>query len=139
MRKSLIYLREWCCYDHQCIYNITNLLCRSRLYFLYSKGQSSLFFFFSSRRRHTRLQGDWSSDVFFRSYSGSFEFTPVFKLWIANNQRPRVTDDALGFWRRVRLLPFERQFSPKSEPSLKETLRGESSGKIGRASCRERV
>src|SRR5205807_3292609 len=24
---------------------------------------SMLFFFFSSRRRHTRLQGDWSSDV----------------------------------------------------------------------------
>src|SRR2546426_11932482 len=24
---------------------------------------SFLFFFFSSRRRHTRLQGDWSSDV----------------------------------------------------------------------------
>src|SRR5256885_9429723 len=24
---------------------------------------SSAFFFFSSRRRHTRLQGDWSSDV----------------------------------------------------------------------------
>src|SRR5215467_15833225 len=23
----------------------------------------SFFFFFSSRRRHTRLQGDWSSDV----------------------------------------------------------------------------
>ena len=22
-----------------------------------------MFFFFSSRRRHTRLQGDWSSDV----------------------------------------------------------------------------
>src|SRR5256885_4918613 len=28
-------------------------LCRSRVYH----------FFFSSRRRHTRLQGDWSSDV----------------------------------------------------------------------------
>src|SRR5256885_7736346 len=25
--------------------------------------ESMLFFFFSSRRRHTRLQGDWSSDV----------------------------------------------------------------------------
>src|SRR5215467_11841248 len=25
--------------------------------------QQSSFFFFSSRRRHTRLQGDWSSDV----------------------------------------------------------------------------
>src|ERR1022692_1205978 len=24
---------------------------------------SDVFFFFSSRRRHTRLQGDWSSDV----------------------------------------------------------------------------
>src|SRR6266850_6921848 len=24
---------------------------------------SNFFFFFSSRRRHTRLQGDWSSDV----------------------------------------------------------------------------
>src|SRR5574341_2354823 len=26
-----------------------------------------VFFFFSSRRRHTRLVGDWSSDVCFRS------------------------------------------------------------------------
>src|SRR2546426_3181143 len=26
-------------------------------------GLGGLFFFFSSRRRHTRLQGDWSSDV----------------------------------------------------------------------------
>src|SRR5256885_12285505 len=26
-------------------------------------GESSLKIFFSSRRRHTRLQGDWSSDV----------------------------------------------------------------------------
>src|SRR2546426_5202175 len=32
--------------------------CRTR--FNLSKGS---FFFFSSRRRHTRLQGDWSSDV----------------------------------------------------------------------------
>src|SRR5256885_14142451 len=28
-----------------------------------SPGGCSVFFFFSSRRRHTRLQGDWSSDV----------------------------------------------------------------------------
>src|SRR2546426_7448662 len=27
------------------------------------RGQWHFFFFFSSRRRHTRLQGDWSSDV----------------------------------------------------------------------------
>src|SRR5256885_13269780 len=28
-----------------------------------SLGRVVAFFFFSSRRRHTRLQGDWSSDV----------------------------------------------------------------------------
>src|SRR5256885_14652129 len=32
-----------------------------------------LFFFFSSRRRHTRLQGDWSSDV---CSSDLFKTTP---------------------------------------------------------------
>src|SRR2546426_7200567 len=33
------------------------------------------FFFFSSRRRHTRLQGDWSSDVCSSdlSYAGGFD------------------------------------------------------------------
>src|SRR5256885_9200962 len=30
---------------------------------LIGSGVLSIFFFFSSRRRHTRLQGDWSSDV----------------------------------------------------------------------------
>src|SRR5256885_4582237 len=31
--------------------------------FLIVTAQIGFFFFFSSRRRHTRLQGDWSSDV----------------------------------------------------------------------------
>src|SRR5256885_4975093 len=35
-------------------YSICMLICR---------GFCLYFFFFSSRRRHTRLQGDWSSDV----------------------------------------------------------------------------
>src|SRR5256885_2923146 len=35
--------------------------CGARLFLTTSV--ASLFFFFSSRRRHTRLQGDWSSDV----------------------------------------------------------------------------
>src|SRR5256885_2499924 len=30
---------------------------------LNAAARASMFFFFSSRRRHTRLQGDWSSDV----------------------------------------------------------------------------
>src|SRR6266446_4341609 len=34
------------------------------MFCVYSKfGSNPSFFFFSSRRRHTRLQGDWSSDV----------------------------------------------------------------------------
>src|SRR5256885_5199228 len=40
-----------------------------------------MFFFFSSRRRHTRLQGDWSSDVCSSDLGGRKhphqEFTPV--------------------------------------------------------------
>src|SRR5256885_7858081 len=33
------------------------------LWYRIGKGRCNIFFFFSSRRRHTRLQGDWSSDV----------------------------------------------------------------------------
>src|SRR5256885_5227477 len=36
---------------------------------------NSCFFFFSSRRRHTRLQGDWSSDV----CSSDLDFTNKFR------------------------------------------------------------
>src|SRR5256885_4238928 len=39
-----------------------------------------LFFFFSSRRRHTRLQGDWSSDVCSSDialFSGYFAYLPA--------------------------------------------------------------
>ena len=39
-----------------------------------------------------------------------FEFVPVAKFWLAVNHKPQVDDDSYGFWRRVRLLPFLRQF-----------------------------
>src|SRR5256885_11395433 len=38
-------------------------------------GRAWFVFFFSSRRRHTRLQGDWSSDVC------SSDLQHCFKLW----------------------------------------------------------
>src|SRR5256885_8080364 len=44
--------------DDWCAIGSKRLTCRARSMFF-----SVLFFFFSSRRRHTRLQGDWSSDV----------------------------------------------------------------------------
>src|SRR3989454_6838308 len=38
------------------------------------------FFFFSSRRRHTRLQGDWSSDVCSSDLFSSIRMTPALRL-----------------------------------------------------------
>ncbi len=35
-----------------------------------------------------------------------FEFTPVFKLWLAANSRPTVRGTDNGIWRRIRLVPF---------------------------------
>src|SRR5256885_8708740 len=43
------------------------------------RGEAHVYFFFSSRRRHTRLQGDWSSDVC-SSDLGQFEFCVQVKL-----------------------------------------------------------
>src|SRR5256885_2619768 len=40
-----------------------NTFARSMKLSILSKRLDLIFFFFSSRRRHTRLQGDWSSDV----------------------------------------------------------------------------
>src|SRR5690348_17531689 len=39
-------------------------------------GRKVLLFFFSSRRRHTRWTGDWSSDVCFRSHAPGQKSTP---------------------------------------------------------------
>ena len=62
-------------------------------------------------------------------YQEFFEFKPTFKLWLATNHRPSIrgTDDAI--WRRIRLIPFTRQFSGRNrDPKLLETLQGELSG-----------
>jgi putative DNA primase/helicase len=61
-------------------------------------------------------------------YGHEFEFTPCCKLWLGLNHRPRVQDDSTGFWRSVRLVPFEREFSPLTDPSLKATLQAELPG-----------
>src|SRR5256885_12727028 len=88
-------------------------------------------FFFSSRRRHTRLQGDWSSDVcssdlwtmgllkpddWQAQYVGFRDNAPVFK-------------DAKSLF-----LPPTRQY--RKEFAASKPIRR---AKIGRASCRERV
>jgi len=58
-----------------------------------------------------------------------FEFRPQFKIWLATNHRPTIqgTDDAI--WRRVRLIPFNQQFTGKQrDPKLRQKLEAELSG-----------
>jgi putative DNA primase/helicase len=37
-----------------------------------------------------------------------FSFTPTHKLWLLGNHRPEVNTGGFAFWRRMRLIPFER-------------------------------
>jgi putative DNA primase/helicase len=58
-----------------------------------------------------------------------FTFRPVAKFWLSVNHRPRVADNSYGFWRRVRLIPFNRQFTGKdADPHLEQKLREELPG-----------
>jgi putative DNA primase/helicase len=45
-----------------------------------------------------------------RLYEESFEFRPQHKLWLAANHKPIVKEQTEGFWRRIRLIPFEATF-----------------------------
>src|SRR5688500_19707352 len=84
-------------------------------------------FFFSSRRRHTRLQGDWSSDVCSSDLNG------------------RVGDFVIHVDRPI------AAFAPRAASKMWPAARGQNplgaaqhytqsaALQIGRASCRERV
>jgi putative DNA primase/helicase len=57
-----------------------------------------------------------------------FEYRPVAKLWLAVNHKPQVADDSFGFWRRVRLVPFTREFTVDADPGLFGKLHAELPG-----------
>src|SRR5688500_20360986 len=81
------------------------------------------FFFFSSRRRHTRLQGDWSSDV----------CSSDLLVW-----SPKACNKD-GDIREIPPPPVEPQgVVVHGGDAGKLTVLGPP-GQIGRASCRERV
>jgi putative DNA primase/helicase len=51
------------------------------------------------------------------------DFEPVGKLMIAGNHRPRIVGTDPAVWRRVRLVPFKRQFSEaERDPTLTDRL-----------------
>ncbi len=60
-------------------------------------------------------------------YAGQIEFTPCFKLLILGNHKPVIRGNDYGIWRRVRLVPFRRIFSPEErDPHLLDKLKLES-------------
>src|SRR2546430_5424083 len=88
-----------------------------------------VFFFFSSRRRHTRFDCDWSSDVCSSDLLSTLKATELIQdLWPRSVARNRPVA-AFHNFTVASTLPVASHF-----PSgLNATL------KIGRASCRERV
>src|SRR5207245_7561766 len=77
----------------------------------------NVFFFFSSRRRHTRCYRDWSSDVCSSDLSAVFPWPPLFMTC-----------------ERTVLSAMEKQ---RTRPLSKKPWTF--ARQIGRASCRERV
>lgn len=60
-----------------------------------------------------------------------FEFTPLFKIWLATNHKPRIRGTDHGIWRRIRLMPFNVTFedadtasegSPIKDDTIKDKL-----------------
>lgn len=53
-------------------------------------------------------------------------FTCTSHLWLSVNHRPRVLDDSPGFWRKARMIPFNRRFVPQEQidrnPELRDDL-----------------
>jgi len=62
-------------------------------------------------------------------YGEFFTFLPTGKYWLAFNHKPNVSDNSPGFWRRVRLIPFEQQFTADNvDPDLLDKLKAEAAG-----------
>lgn len=62
-------------------------------------------------------------------HANEFEFTPKFKVWMATNNRPIIRGTDKGIWRRIRLIPFEREFTEEEvDLDLTSKLLAESDG-----------
>lgn len=62
-------------------------------------------------------------------HGAPFDFIPQFKLWLAGNHKPIIRGDDFGIWRRIVLIPFEKQFTgAEKNKHLAENLRVEYAG-----------
>src|SRR5438093_9140531 len=104
-------------------------LCSERTYCCMGR---ALFFFFSSRRRHTRLVSDWSSDVCSSDLFVIVEHLGAFQGGLGTRQDARRLRSSLVV-RRQRLTdlsPVKIAHGADAASDVRE---------IGRASCRESV
>jgi putative DNA primase/helicase len=59
-------------------------------------------------------------------YKEHFEFLPRFTLWLAANDRPRVSGSDSGIWRRIVQLPFTVVIPEQErDPTLKQRLKSD--------------
>ena len=62
-------------------------------------------------------------------YQRGFSWEPTEKVWLAVNDKPTVRDPSEGFWRKLHLVPFERQFKGDArDKELRQELKAEASG-----------
>jgi putative DNA primase/helicase len=55
-------------------------------------------------------------------------FAPTHKLVVCANELPRVRDTSPGFWRRLRVVPFDVAFEGREDRDLSRALRAEAPG-----------
>ena len=59
----------------------------------------------------------------------AFEFKPEFKIWMLANHLPFARDGSHGFWRRIKIVPFARQFTTEEiDTTLPYQLEAEAKG-----------
>lgn len=62
-------------------------------------------------------------------YTKTIEFTPLGKVFLATNHKPRIHGTDHAMWRRVQLIPFTRTFTDEQKDTkLSETLKSELPG-----------
>lgn len=71
-----------------------------------------------------------------------FDFTPVFKIWLATNHKPKIRGRDNAIWDRIRLIPFEVSIpTSEQDPRLLDKLQAESAGILAWAvrGCQDRL
>src|SRR3989454_9069885 len=106
-----------------------------------------MFFFFSSRRRHTRLQGDWSSDVcssdlkhhgMLVGYAAFKEHCSLFMSTALTQAHKKALAPYQTSKGTIRFT-IEKPLPAALVRKLVKARIAQNEAKIGRASCRERV